>query len=399
MNKTDLQLYTGAGRYETCRVDSRARSLIDSQTDVFPGEMRTMIRHGLAYCLCALLCLSQSALAGPATDRSAWAPTSIRLAKGSKLPLRAKAAATERRRAAQAPDAIPPLPVRKSATGAALPPEPDVWSDQEIKQALDRCTALLGKVDAVVEQLAPMKDGKCGTAAPVRLRSLGKTQKVTFSAPALINCRMVAALDRWIKNDLQPLARKHLGARIAKVSVMSDYSCRRSSGRRNRWSEHAYVDALDIRGFETVTGEKVYVLDGWGMTNRDIVAQAAAAKAEAAKAAGAAKAREQDAARKNGGTKQERTPAGKSMELAAARLGGPQKRKDGNTKVAALAAFPAFLPAKGPTDTRKSHFLRAAHAAACRIFKTTLGPEANNAHRNHFHVDMAKRKYTKNICD
>ena len=29
---------------------------------------------------------------------------------------------------------------------------------------------------------------------------------------------------------------------------------------------------------------------------------------------------------------------------------------------------------------------------------TTLGPEANEAHRNHFHVDMAERTIKK-ICD
>jgi len=43
-------------------------------------------------------------------------------------------------------------------------------------------------------------------------------------------------------------------------------------------------------------------------------------------------------------------------------------------------------------------FLHEAHAAACRIFGTTLGPEANADHRNHFHVDMAPRTVTK-ICD
>jgi hypothetical protein len=47
---------------------------------------------------------------------------------------------------------------------------------------------------------------------------------------------------------------------------------------------------------------------------------------------------------------------------------------------------------------RISGFLHAAHGGACRIFGTTLGPEANNAHRNHFHVDMAPRKHT-NICE
>ncbi len=55
------------------------------------------------------------------------------------------------------------------------------------------------------------------------------------------------------------------------------------------------------------------------------------------------------------------------------------------------------LLATPPTGPR-ARFLREAHAAACRIFGTTLGPEANEAHRNHFHVDMAERK-VKKICD
>ena len=52
----------------------------------------------------------------------------------------------------------------------------------------------------------------------------------------------------------------------------------------------------------------------------------------------------------------------------------------------------------GAADRPRARFLREAHAAACRIFGTTLGPEANEAHRNHFHVDMAERK-VKKICD
>ena len=36
--------------------------------------------------------------------------------------------------------------------------------------------------------------------------------------------------------------------------------------------------------------------------------------------------------------------------------------------------------------------------AACRHFGTVLGPEANEAHRNHFHLDMAERK-VKRICE
>ncbi len=52
--------------------------------------------------------------------------------------------------------------------------------------------------------------------------------------------------------------------------------------------------------------------------------------------------------------------------------------------------------ARQETPPWRSYTMR--HDAACRIFGTTLGLEANDAHRNHFHVDMAERK-VKKICD
>jgi hypothetical protein len=44
------------------------------------------------------------------------------------------------------------------------------------------------------------------------------------------------------------------------------------------------------------------------------------------------------------------------------------------------------------TDLIEAQFLRRLHKGACGIFGTVLGPEANEAHRNHFHFDMATRK-------
>ena len=44
-------------------------------------------------------------------------------------------------------------------------------------------------------------------------------------------------------------------------------------------------------------------------------------------------------------------------------------------------------------------FLRAAHRSACTLFNTVLGPEANNAHQNHFHVDMAERIKNTKMCE
>jgi hypothetical protein len=64
------------------------------------------------------------------------------------------------------------------------------------------------------------------------------------------------------------------------------------------------------------------------------------------------------------------------------RLGGPKT---------------ASAPIAGPLDAdSKMDFLRNAHSSACKVFGTVLGPEANSAHKNHFHVDMAPRRV---ICE
>ena len=153
---------------------------------------------------------------------------------------------------------------------------PATWSLQEIEIAKARCTQLLHGIDAVLILEEPVREGECGTPAPVRVVSIGRKPEVTFSPPALVTCDMVVGLHAWLKSDLQPLARKHLGAEIVKIETMSDYSCRNAYGRvKTRLSEHGRANALDIRGFITSKSEAVAVLDNWGMTSREVIAQAA----------------------------------------------------------------------------------------------------------------------------
>jgi hypothetical protein len=311
------------------------------------------------------------------------------------------------KRAAQTePHVIPPLPIRKpAADGLAAQPEPDVWQQSEIEAAQAHCAAILKTIDAVAVPQPPIKQGKCGAPAPIRLVSLGKDHRVTFDPPALTNCDMAGALSQWLEKQVQPVAEKHLGSRIAKLEIMSDYSCRSSSGRvHNRLSEHAFADAIDIGGFVTESGRMVSVLDVWGETQRDVIAKAEAAKAkdeaaeaEAAKAKDAATA---TASAKPASDKSSTPPVPASRKATpgpvsiASRLGGPR----GHEKEAAEKTSTALLPAAPAPTTPESRFLHDVHAAACQIFGTTLGPEANEDHRNHFHVDMAERKYKK-ICD
>jgi hypothetical protein len=48
---------------------------------------------------------------------------------------------------------------------------------------------------------------------------------------------------------------------------------------------------------------------------------------------------------------------------------------------------------KGAEDERE--FLRTLHASACKRFGTTLGPDYNAAHHNHFHFDMSGQGYCR----
>ena len=297
----------------------------------------------------------------------------------------------------------------------------------EIETARARCTALLKTVAAVAIAHEPIEEGACGALAPVELVSVGKNPEVALSPPAIVTCDLAVALADWVKADVQPLAKQHLGREVVRIETMSSYSCRLAYGRKKGGlSEHAKANALDIRGFVTATGQTAYVLEGWGMTSGEIAAAAEiAAKEQAArevaasqaKAAADAQAKAVAAAKTKagGGTASTgsipnplaaaktiiedmpKASAGASgLSLAQpSRLGGPKK------KTAATAPIPeaAYVSADGGTTaTATSQFLRAVHASACRRFGTTLGPEANAAHRNHLHVDLAERK-SKLICE
>ena len=141
-----------------------------------------------------------------------------------------------------------------------------------------------------------MREGtECGTAAPMRLVSIGSNPQIAFSPPPALTCDMIAALHRWLQRDVQPLARKHLGAPVVSVATMSSYSCRNAYGRKNgRLSEHGRANALDIGAFVTAKGQTTMVVADWGPIAREIAAQAAAAQKQREAEAAAAAARQKN---------------------------------------------------------------------------------------------------------
>ena len=180
------------------------------------------------------------------------------------------------------------------ATSTAAPAQPpvDMWSPEAITAAKQHCDAVLKGVDAVYVTEEPIKQGGCGAPAVVRLMSVGKGPEIVLSPPAVVTCDMVAAMAKWVKADVQPLARTNLGSPIVKIETMSSYSCRNAYGRsRTNLSEHGRANALDIGSFVTASNEPVKVLTSWGLTNREVRAIAAKAEAEKVAAAKAAAAK------------------------------------------------------------------------------------------------------------
>ncbi|MBU1210339.1 MAG: extensin family protein [Alphaproteobacteria bacterium] len=202
---------------------------------------------------------------------------------------------------------------------------------------------------------------------------------------------------------------------------------------------------MDIRGFRTAKGNKTQLIAHWGPTQRDIAASKLAAAQRKTKTAGAARAAAASAAGNRGtaaaSLATEASEPDQQPEAAAAKVevaateSGPAVPDSGSVSPPRLLFRPSFLDSLGgartafgiapsrlggpalsaleageaaeapswpvllvsdridisKASTPSARFLHEAHRTACRIFGTVLGPEANRAHRNHFHVDLAQR--------
>lgn len=263
---------------------------------------------------------------------------------------------------------------KAAAPTAAEPAVPETWSEAEIAEALQVCQSMSASVPAQLEALPPIRKGQCGTPAPISLRRLGEQGKgVEFSPPAILNCPMVAKLYRWLEDTLQPVARETLGASVVRMNSTSGYVCRGRNGATygaGKISEHALANAIDIQSFTLSDGRTIDVGKHWGATERDR-AKAVPIPSTAGK------------------------PGEKDASLAPPQ---PSKVPHRRGAIAAPVMEPAKSPAPDPPqDTVEGKFLRALHRGACKHFGTVLGPEANNAHREHFHFDLHPRRHS-NYC-
>jgi hypothetical protein len=309
---------------------------------------------------------------------------------------------------AEHPDTTPP---DRPATGTAQTANQTSWPAAELSAARARCHALLQDRNIVFLQAEPIKEKDCGTPAPIQLISIGSSPQVSLSPPPIVTCDMAAALSTWLDQEVQPASRQHLGGPVIRLEVMSAYSCRNAYARVTaRLSEHGRANAVDIAGFITERGDIAGLKADWGETSRDIQFKIAGAKVEAERLAkGSSKP----------GTSQRVMAGAGNIDLRGSTAASEVQVSGGTASTAAsILTLPGTaLTITNPTSglappsrlggpraapelspSVRQAFLRRIHAGACRHFGTVLGPEANEAHRNHFHLDMAERK-VKRICE
>lgn len=256
-----------------------------------------------------------------------------------------------------------PLPKQSPpATTPAEPAPPATWSEAEITAARQQCSTLLAPLNVTAQELPPLKQDKCGTPAPVALKKLGPAAGgVELSPPATLNCVMVTKLHAFVEQTLQPAAREAFGSPVVRFNQASGYVCRGRNGdlmANGKLSEHALANALDVASFTLADGRVIDVGKHWGPAARDFKNVPPTQVAQA--------------------------PGG-----SRSGLGMPPSPPAASPKAAP--------PDPAATKTKEALFLRRLHQGACSLFGTVLGPEANEAHREHFHFDLHPRR-ASNYC-
>jgi hypothetical protein len=188
-----------------------------------------------------------------------------------------------------------------------------------------------------------------------------------------VTCRLAAGLYRWIETSLQPAAREMLGSPIIRISGQT-YSCRHMyHNPRLPLSEHAKANAIDITRFATNV-RTITIRRDWGPTQRELAEmQRTAAVAE---------------------EKMKKSPEISPSIGDAAKEA--QESQRGRLLKAVLKSEEALQKSEAASGKPEAAFLRRVQTGACHVLRTVLGPEANDSHRDHLHLDMKARN--SRIC-
>jgi Extensin-like protein C-terminus len=148
-----------------------------------------------------------------------------------------------------------------SSCGLFSRPQRPAWRAQQenacLAQQRVRASAY---VQAVNEMDGP---GICGMTRPFKVAAL-QDGAVAFNSTATLDCPMVAELEDWLADVVQPSAQMRFGQGVAQINSMGSYSCRGMNGQYGApLSEHSFGNAIDIGGFVLADGREIAIARDW----------------------------------------------------------------------------------------------------------------------------------------
>ncbi|MGO9431804.1 extensin-like domain-containing protein [Rhodoblastus sp.] len=103
----------------------------------------------------------------------------------------------------------------------------------------------------------------CGLTRPLKVTAL-QGGAVQFNATQTLDCSMVAELESWLAEVVQPAAQARFGQPVAEIDSMGSYNCRGMNNQFGaRLSEHSFGNALDVGGFRLADGRIITLVHDW----------------------------------------------------------------------------------------------------------------------------------------
>jgi hypothetical protein len=160
-------------------------------------------------------------------------------------------------------------PQRAHPRAQPVPDPQEEWSpepDDVVRERAPYPGPRRGPIETRREAPRTVAPAPAPQASPVPLgrNRLPVNATAAIQPAATLACPIVAALDRWVVDSVQPSAMRWFNQPVVEIRQISAYSCRGMNGQIGaRISEHAFGNALDIASFTLADGRRVTVKDGW----------------------------------------------------------------------------------------------------------------------------------------
>ena len=126
------------------------------------------------------------------------------------------------------------------------------------KQNPELCVQALRQTDIEFRPLDDRPGGECPLVNIVQVSTAG----VGFNHSFMASCPLAVGWEIFRHNTLQQAAKKHFSQPVTRVEHLGTYACRNVYN-RERLSEHARANAMDVTAFVLADGTRVTVEKDW----------------------------------------------------------------------------------------------------------------------------------------